>query len=149
MPTPDASLTTSNESPETDGPGVSVLFFDGVCGFCNRCVDFTLRRDRRGRIRVAPLQGETAAARLPEDARDLNSLAFLTGGRCYRYSAAVVRVLWTLGGLWAALGWLLWIIPQPLRDVGYRCIARHRYRIFGKKDSCRMPTAEERARFLP
>jgi predicted DCC family thiol-disulfide oxidoreductase YuxK len=60
-----------------------------------------------------------------------------------------VYILRRLGGVWAFLAALWWVIPRPLRDVGYRLVAKYRYRLFGKKETCRMPTAEERAMFLP
>jgi len=128
----------------------TILFFDGVCGLCNRSVDFILTRDPLGRFKFAPLQGETARQLLlPADFENLNSLVLWVDGRTYRKSAAVVRVLWRLSPLWKCLGTALWCIPLPLRNLGYLLVARSRYRLFGKHDACRMPTAEERLRFLP
>jgi predicted DCC family thiol-disulfide oxidoreductase YuxK len=128
----------------------NILYFDGVCGLCNRSVDFVLTRDREQKFLFAPLQGETAAENLSaEELADLHSLVLQTPFGRYRRSAAVVRILWKLGGLWAFLGTLLWIVPLPLRNLGYRAVSTTRYSLFGKKDSCRIPTAEERDRFLP
>lgn len=127
-----------------------ILFFDGVCGLCNWSVDFVLRRDFNNDFQFAPLQGDTAKALLtPADIENLNTLVLLVGDRTYRKSAAVVRILWQLGPLWRCLGALLWLIPLPLRNLGYSMVSRNRYHLFGKKESCRIPTAEERARFLP
>ncbi len=127
----------------------NTVFFDGVCGFCNVWVDFLMRRDPSSRLRFAPLQGETARTRLnPADVENLHSLVFWTSRGCYRKTSAVVRIGWTLGGVWSVLATLLWLIPRPLRDLGYALIARNRYRIFGKKETCRLPTPAERARFL-
>lgn len=127
-----------------------IVFFDGVCGLCNRSIDFILRRDQRGVFMVTPLQGETAEQLLePADRERLGSLVVRISGRTYRRSAAVVRLLWRLGGVWKIVGTLLWLIPLPLRDLGYRVVASNRYRLFGKKETCRLPTEEERARFLP
>lgn len=127
-----------------------ILFFDGVCGLCNWSVDFVLKRDRRAEFQFAPLQGDTARALLKSaDSNDLNTVVLLVGVRTYRKSAAVVRVLWRLSVFWQIVGTALWLIPLPLRDLGYSLTARYRYRLFGKKDACRIPTAEERARFLP
>lgn len=143
--TPDRKIV-----PESSDAGPPVLYFDGVCGLCSRAVDFVIRHDDRGVFRFAPLQGETAASQLsPNDVADLQSMLLVTEQGVYRRSAAVVRVLWLLGGIWWLLGWLLWIIPRPLRDVGYRLVARMRYRLFGKHETCRLPTPEERERFLP
>lgn len=128
----------------------SILFFDGVCGMCNRLVDWVIRHDRRGRIKVSALQGETAKEELAEsDWSDLNSVVYVNDLGSFRKSSAVARLLWDLGGFWKLVGWLLWLIPRPLRNWGYGMVAKNRYRVFGKKEACRMPTPEERARFLP
>lgn len=127
-----------------------VLFFDGVCGLCNTTVNRLIRWDGAGVLRFAPLQGETASRVLPkEDVTTLASVVLLDGGGTHRRTDAVVRVLRHLGGRYRLLAAALWLIPRPLRDVGYRFVAKFRYRVFGKKDTCRLPTAEERGRFLP
>ena len=127
----------------------SVIFFDGVCGLCNRSVDSVLKRDTQNMFLFAPLQGETAQRLLSKnDTETLGSIVLWEQGRTFRRSAAVVRVLWKLGGVWAWLGWGLWIIPRPLRDLVYKLVAASRYRLFGKKETCRLPTPEERSRFL-
>jgi predicted DCC family thiol-disulfide oxidoreductase YuxK len=142
------SMTTAGAS---DSPAQHpIVFFDGVCGLCNTSVDFLIARDRRRVLRYAPLQGETAAARL--DPRDIESLKSIVLADCdgvHRQSTAIVRTLRHLGGGWKLAGWLLWVIPRPLRNIGYRFVSANRYRLFGKKDACRMPTPEERALFLP
>ena len=127
-----------------------ILFFDGVCGLCNAAVDWLIARDPAGVLRFAPLQGETAERLLPESDREcLDSLTLLDGAGRARRTRAVVRSLSHLGGRWAAAAWLLWLVPAPLRDLGYRLTAKVRYAVWGKKESCRMPSPEERARFLP
>lgn len=126
-----------------------ILFFDGVCGLCNSVVDWVLRNDRRGVVRFSPLQGQTAQQRLPDvDRERLDTVVFVEGDRITRRSTAIVRLLSHLGGIWTVLAWLLWLIPWPLRDVGYRAVSKLRYRLFGKKETCRLPTPDERARFL-
>jgi predicted DCC family thiol-disulfide oxidoreductase YuxK len=128
----------------------SILFFDGVCGLCNKAVDFVLVRDYQQAIKFAPLQGDTARSLLtPADVENLNTMILWVKGRSYRKSAAAVRVLWRLSLGWKILGTLLWLIPLPLRNLGYTLVARNRYRFFGKKESCRLPTPAERLRFLP
>lgn len=150
--------STSNVPAETnhggDGsePGAvpPVLFFDGVCGLCNFFIDFVISRDRAAVFRFAPLQGETARERLPEaDLRELNTMVLWEEQGIFRKSTAAARILIRLGGFWGLLGNVLRVVPRPLRDAGYSFVARHRYRIFGKKETCRMPTPSERARFLP
>lgn len=127
-----------------------ILFFDGVCGLCSRAVDFVISRDPEGVFRFAPLQGETAQAMLsPAEIESLDTMVVATEEGLYRRSSAAVRLLWKLGPGYRACGWLLWMIPLPLRDLGYRAVAKSRYRLFGKHESCRLPTPEERERFLP
>lgn len=127
-----------------------ILYFDGVCGLCNRSVDFVLKRDRKQQFLFAPLQGETAAENLcAEELADLNSLVLQTSTGLHRRSAAVVRILWKLGGFWTVLAAMLWLVPLPLRNLGYRAVSAVRYSLFGRKESCRVPAPEERERFLP
>jgi predicted DCC family thiol-disulfide oxidoreductase YuxK len=126
-----------------------VVYFDGVCGLCNRFVDFGVRFDRQRRLRFAPIQGETAAQRLRSDlATDPTTIVLEENGNLRFRSDAILRILHHLGGGWRLLG-VLRIIPRPLRDVIYDWIARNRYSWFGKRDTCRLPTPEERDAFLP
>jgi predicted DCC family thiol-disulfide oxidoreductase YuxK len=134
-------------APEVPQP---LVLFDGVCGLCNRFVDFVLARDRGARLRFAPLQSEhgralLAAAGLDPDA--LDSVVLVRGGRAYRESAAALRVLAELGLPWSLCAAAL-AIPAPLRDAVYRFVARNRYAWFGLRETCRLPTPEERTRFL-
>ncbi len=127
----------------------AVVFFDGVCGLCNHTVNFLMSQDRRAVLKFAPLQGETAANLVPDSVRrDLNTFVFANRGRLYYRSAALARILMRIGGGWRILGAMLWLIPWPLRDIGYRIVSSLRYRLFGKRESCRLPTPEERSRFL-
>lgn len=127
-----------------------IVFFDGVCGLCNHFVDFVLKHDREKRFRFAPLQGETAQQLLDaSDTESLKSIVLIDEAGTHRRSTAVVRVLHGLGLGWRILGMLFWLVPLPLRNVGYHCVAKMRYFMFGKKESCRMPTPEERGRLLP
>lgn len=128
----------------------NVLYFDGYCNLCNGAVDFLIRRDRKGRLKFASLQGETAARRLPADlVQNLGTMVLQEqNGTLYTESGAALRAAASLGGVYA-LARLLFLIPAFLRNPVYRLIARNRYRWFGKRDTCRLPTAEERARFLP
>jgi predicted DCC family thiol-disulfide oxidoreductase YuxK len=127
-----------------------IVFFDGVCGLCNRFVDFVLPRDRREVFRFAPLQGETARRLIDRaDIDSLKSILLCDGRGVHRQSTAVVRILYRLGGVWKVIAVALWLIPRPIRDLGYKLIARSRYRLFGKREACRLPTPDERRRFLP
>lgn len=152
-----------------------ILFFDGVCGLCNRFVDLMLRADTSDQFRYAPLQGETARRMLwmedqargreagsappgglePGDpqagdsqAGDPRSFIFLDTDSQYEQSNAVLHAMVRLGGAWRLIA-ALYVFPRPLRDFVYRIVARNRYRWFGRREACRMPTPEERDRFLP
>lgn len=126
-----------------------VVFFDGVCGMCNHTVNMLMARDPHGRLKFAPLQGKTAEQFVPAELRkNLNTFVFLQDGRLHLRTTAFIRILWVLGGVWAVMGSLLWLVPSPLRNLVYRFVSRIRYRVTGKSESCRLPTAAERARFL-
>ncbi|MBS0266198.1 MAG: DUF393 domain-containing protein [Planctomycetes bacterium] len=137
-------------APATDRPESPLILFDGVCGLCNHWIDFVLARDRQQQFRFSPLQGETARRYLgPETPETLKSVVLLDETGTYRKSDAVCRMLIRLGGVWSLAGWMLRCIPAVLRNWGYDLVAARRYRWFGEKSTCRMPTASERARFLP
>jgi predicted DCC family thiol-disulfide oxidoreductase YuxK len=133
---------------ETGGP---ILFYDGVCGLCDRLVQFVLRRDRRAHFRFAALQSDLARrtlARFGKSADDLDTLYLLTAdGRLLQKARAIFYALRTLGLPWS-LGALFGILPTVVVDWFYDRVARNRYRLFGKRDRCRLPTGDERARFL-
>jgi predicted DCC family thiol-disulfide oxidoreductase YuxK len=129
--------------------GGVIVFFDGLCGMCNRWVDVMLRLDRRGRLRFAPLQGATAQALLPaETLRAAASLALLDGRGIALRSEAAIRALTHLGGPWRLAGGLR-LVPRRARDAAYDFIAARRYRWFGRRAACRVPTPAEQPRFLP
>jgi predicted DCC family thiol-disulfide oxidoreductase YuxK len=113
-------------------------------------VDRILRADRRREFRFAPLQGETAKRLLPALPADPGqwALIVLDEDGFHDRSDAAIRIARRLGGRWTVLSWLR-IVPRFIRDPVYRVIARNRYRWFGRKDACRIPTAAERERFLP
>lgn len=140
------SKELSSDSDNSDHPTV---FFDGVCGLCNHSVNWLLARDPEHKLRFAPLQGMTAGKILESEIRNrLDTLVFVRNGETFIRTAAVSRILMTLGGRWRVLGGLLWVVPSPIRDLGYRIVSRLRYRLFGKHESCRLPTPQERSLFL-
>jgi predicted DCC family thiol-disulfide oxidoreductase YuxK len=132
-----------------------ILFYDGDCGLCAQSVRFFLRIDRQKRIYFAPLQGETAQSCLPANLRDalyLSTVVYLRndsdGQSLFLRSEAVARALIDVGSLWGFLGWLLRLIPTPLRDWGYNLIAKNRLKLF-PDGACALPTEQARERFLP
>jgi predicted DCC family thiol-disulfide oxidoreductase YuxK len=127
-----------------------IIFFDGVCGMCNTFVNVALRIDTHKKFLFAPLQGSTAQRLLPplpHDPREW-SMIYLDERGIHDQSDASLQVYRRLGGVWWLLS-LARLVPGFIRNPLYRIIARNRYRWFGHKDVCRVPTAEERARFLP
>ena len=128
-----------------------ILFFDGECALCNRCVRFARRHDRRGELHFAPIGGTTwDAYRSTVDSEDdPNTVHLVVDGREYRKSAAIVRMLLGCDGAWPILGAMAWIIPSPLRDLGYTCVARLRYRLFGSVDRCELDAEEDDPCMLP
>jgi predicted DCC family thiol-disulfide oxidoreductase YuxK len=129
------------------GSDAPVIFFDGVCHVCSGLVRFVLRHDRRGRFRFAPLDSDVARARLGSSAAASDSVILLEAGRRYERADAVLRIARELGAPWSAAV-VFRILPHGLRDWGYDWFARRRYRWFGKRETCYLPTPDERARFL-
>lgn len=148
--TQDPTPTAVEEDLPVDPAVHPVLFFDGVCGLCDMTVNWLLHRDTAGMLRFAPLQGETAARILPSaDAQDLRSVVLVDGQGVHRRSRAAIRTLRHLGGRYRVYARLLWAIPAPVREFVYKVVSKTRYRLFGKKDLCRLPKPGESERFLP
>ena len=125
-----------------------ILFFDGVCGLCNRCVDWALKEDWQQRLLFAPLQGDRAAEVLDEELRkNLDSLVLWVDGKVYLRSTAALLLAEHIGGIWR-LAAVLRLIPRPFRDFVYDRIAQSRYQWFGRLETCRLPSLEERGRIL-
>ncbi len=125
-----------------------ILFFDGICGLCNRFIDFLVAEDQSKILRYSPLQGKTANQQLTaEQLKSLDSLVVHIGQRAYIKSTAVLTLFSYIGGFWKLIS-IFWIFPRPVRDWIYDLLASHRYKIFGKKETCRLPTPEEKPLFL-
>lgn len=128
----------------------SIIFYDGVCSFCQRVVQFILPRDMEGRFRFVAIQSNLGKKVLKQhglDPEELTTFVLLEQGKMYTRSTAGLRVLRGLGGLWPLL-YAFIAVPRPLRDAVYRVIANNRYRIFGRTDSCILLKPHEKARFL-
>ena len=126
-----------------------IVLFDGVCNFCNGAVNFIIRNDRSGRIKFAPLQSEIGEQLRLEHSitPDTDSLVFVESGKAYTHSTGALKIAKALGGIWQ-LAYAFTILPEPVRDWFYKAFAKNRYKWFGKKDVCMMPTPEIRERFL-
>lgn len=126
----------------------SIILFDGVCNFCNSSVNFIIARDRGDRFRFAALQSETGS-RLKEEfgLAGTDSIILVEDGRAFAHSTAALRIARRLSGGWPVL-YVLIAVPRFLRDAAYRLFAANRYRLFGRKDACMIPTPEMRRKFL-
>lgn len=139
----------------------AVVLFDGVCNFCDASVNFIIEHDREGYFKFAPLQSEAgrtlasehgpsseiAAAEPKDDLIPIDSVILIEDGKAYTHSTAALRIVRQLGGPWSWL-YVFIIVPAPIRDFFYRLFAKYRYRVFGRKDQCMLPSPEVRARFL-
>jgi len=127
-----------------------IILFDGVCNFCNGAINFVLKQDKKGIFRFAPLQSETGQSLLNRynlSTKEFDSFVLIDNGKVYKKSAASLQVMNKLPWYWKELQ-LLKIIPTAFRDAIYDFIAKNRYKWFGKKDQCMIPTPEIRNRFL-
>jgi predicted DCC family thiol-disulfide oxidoreductase YuxK len=126
-----------------------ILLFDGVCNLCNSTVNFIIRIDRRAEIRFASIQSEAGQSLLSnyEISENLDSVVYIADNRYYIKSSAILHVLRDIGGGWRVF-YSLMIFPKSLRDYIYDLIARNRYRIFGKRDVCMVPSSEIKKRFI-
>ena len=127
-----------------------VILFDGVCNFCNSAVNFTLKRNSKADIFFAPLQSEAGQKLLqqhdlPPD--DMKSFVFIENNTVYNRSTAALKVCSHLRGLWPLCYGFI-IVPKFIRDGIYNWIAKNRYKWFGKKETCMIPTPEVKTRFL-
>ncbi len=123
-----------------------VIFYDGICGLCNRSVHFIIRHDKKGIFRFATLQSQYAKDILGEKIA-FDSFILYHNHKLFKRSTAAIYALSMLG-----LGWKLlliaWIIPAFIRNVVYDFIATNRYKWFGKLDACPIPKPEWRDRFI-
>ena len=127
-----------------------VILFDGVCNFCNYWVNFAIKRDKKKKLKFTPLQGETAKQLLPQyniQPNALSSVILIDKGKAYTQSSAAIRICKYLDGGWKLCYGFI-IIPKFIRDFFYNIIARNRYKWYGKKDECMVPTPGLRERFL-
>lgn len=127
-----------------------VILFDGVCNFCNGLVNFVIKRDKNAVIKFAPLQSEKGRLFLKQyhlPTEVIKSFVFIEDGKAYTQSTAALRVCRHLNTLWPLCYGFI-IIPKFIRDGLYNWIASNRYKWFGVREQCMVPSAEVRTRFL-
>ena len=127
-----------------------VILFDGVCNFCNGAINFVLKQDKTSVFRFAPLQSEAGRRLLQQynlPTEEFESFVLIDQGKVYKKSNAALRVMNKLPWYWKE-SQIFRLIPTIFRDAIYDFIARNRYKWFGKKDECMVPTPEMRSRFL-
>src|SRR5947208_1551654 len=128
----------------------AIVLFDGVCNFCNSTLNFIMDHDPAGYFKFAALQSEAGKRLLEEykvDASLLDTLILIEDGKICTHSTAVLRIFRKLSGCHSILYDFI-VIPEFIRDPLYKFFAKYRYKIFGKRENCRIPKEEERMRFL-
>lgn len=147
---PSGPSSAAAPAPELAAHHTHIVLFDGVCNLCDGFVNFCIDRDPSGKLSFGSLQSPAAGALLDKHKipRDLSTIVYIENGVPFVRSTAVLRAIALFGGIWALLSAVLMLIPAPLRDVGYRFVASSRYTLFGQSDSCRLPSADVRARFI-
>ncbi|WLR46094.1 thiol-disulfide oxidoreductase DCC family protein [Halobacillus litoralis] len=126
-----------------------IILFDGECNFCNQSVQFIIKRDPEGRFKFASQQSEVGESfmRKYEVPKEVDSLVLIEGSKAYLHSSAALRVCRNLKGIWK-IGFAMVIIPKRIRDWSYNLLSKNRYKWFGKKEACQMPSPEVKKRFL-
>ena len=127
-----------------------IVLFDGVCNLCNGAVQFIIRHDKKNIFMFASLQSEVGRKILEQynfPLDELNSFILIENNKAYTRSTGALRIAKKLNGLWPLLYGFI-IIPKFIRDSIYNWVAGNRYKWFGKKDACMIPTPELKARFL-
>ncbi len=125
------------------------MLFDGVCNFCNSSVQFIIKRDKAHQLRFGSLQSASGMQLKKQYAipDDLDSVILIENGKYYAKSTAALRIVAYFGIAWKFLA-IFYLVPRFIRDYFYEIIAKNRYKWFGKKETCMLPSKEQRALFL-
>ncbi len=128
----------------------SIVLFDGICNLCNNLVIFLIKRDSKSKFKFAALQsiaGQNILKKFGLTFNDVNTLVYIKGERYFLKSTAILYILKDLGGGWILLFTFI-IIPRFIRDFFYNLVAKLRYRILGKRETCMIPGPEIHNKFL-
>ena len=139
----DVSLSLSKINPD------KIVLFDGVCNFCNSSVQFIFKHDKSNSIQFASLQSNTGQALLAKHSipKEIDSVIFIENEKAYTKSSAALKIAGYFGGIWKLMN-IFWIVPAFVRNFFYDIVAKNRYKWFGKKDNCMLPSPEIKNRFL-
>jgi len=122
----------------------SIVFFDGYCNLCNHSINWINKRDKQGVFKFASLQGQTAKELIADNATQLDSVVLYQNGQIFTHYRAIGLICKRLP-IPFNLGIVFYILPNFI----YNWVAKNRYKWFGKRDTCRLPTTEEKEKFLP
>jgi len=129
-----------------------IIFFDGVCNLCNGFIDFVIKRDSKKIIHYASLQSEVSKILMKNEniniGENFSTIYFYDAGKFYKQSSAILMIVKNLSLGYKLAASVCLIIPKGIRNAVYNYIAKNRYRFFGKKETCRLPSIEERNQFL-
>ena len=127
----------------------SVILFDGDCNLCNHFVQFVISKDKKKNINFSSLQSQFGRQIVSKHKlQHIDSIIYLNGDNAYTYSDAIIEILKTIEGIWSIIGYFIKIIPKNIRNYFYKIIAKKRFSLFGKTNSCLLPSPELNARFL-
>ena len=142
-----AAVAFTIDTARPDDSIQSMLFFDGVCNLCDGFVNFVADRDAQKRVKFGAQQKHMQLLARINAPTDLSTLVLVQGDKFYLYSSAALRTLAAMDWPWKGLAAFL-LVPFPIRDFVYKVVAKHRYKIFGKVETCRVPTGDFRKRFI-
>ncbi|MEY9970115.1 putative DCC family thiol-disulfide oxidoreductase YuxK [Lysinibacillus sp. RC46] len=126
-----------------------IILFDGVCNFCDSSVQFIIKYDQAAYFQFASIQSEAGQALLAqyEVPENIDSVILIEQGKVYFESTAALKICRRLDSFWPVC-YILIMIPPSIRNTMYRLFAKNRYRLFGRKEVCLLPTPSQRNRFL-
>ena len=125
-----------------------IIYFDGICNLCNGFVDFVINQDRLNKFYFASLQSQTALKDLKIQDLSLDTVILSIDGVVFKKSQAVLLIFKELGPFFRIISMIGNCLPTAASDLIYDFIAKNRYRFFGQKQTCRLPTVAERSKFL-
>ena len=127
-----------------------IIIFDGVCNFCNSSVNFIIKRDHNNLFLFSPMQSQFAQDMISKfgvEGGDLDTFILIKNGECYVRTDAALEIIKDLSGHWYLLS-IFKLLPRSIRDFFYRVFAKNRYRLFGRTDTCMVPSQEVADKFL-